>query len=226
MLFAAWERFSSDDFVRVLKLVSVVSFRYLVSGRNPNALELAYHEAAKAILDGNATRPRTGFTRLRPVYVDDRTFESNFAVFSINARARKKLLKYILCRLEEDAGGIARDPEADPASIEHILPQNPSGDWTRHSPLWSWKQRSIGSGTRRCSSRPSTQYRRCTVFGQTSCLRTKRLCADAASRGDGARGMDLCAHGDAPTASRPTRRAGVALGISPDGHACLEVQKT
>ena len=62
--------------------------------------------------------------------MDDRTFESNFAVFSINARARKKLLKYILCRLEEDAGGIARDPEADPASIEHILPQNPSGDWT------------------------------------------------------------------------------------------------
>ena len=51
-------------------------------------------------------------------------------MFSINARGRKKLLKYILCRLEEDAGGIARDPEADPASIEHILPQNPSGDWT------------------------------------------------------------------------------------------------
>ena len=122
--------FSSDDFVRVLKLVSVVSFRYLVSGRNTNTLEPVYHEAAKAILDGNATRPRVVFTRLRPVYVDDGAFESNFAVFSINARGRKKLLKYILCRLEEDAGGIARDPEADPASIEHILPQNPSGDWT------------------------------------------------------------------------------------------------
>ena len=130
VLFAAWERFSSDDFVRVLKLVSVVSFRYLVSGRNTNTLEPVYHEAAKAILDGNATRPRVVFTRLRPVYVDDGAFESNFAVFSINARGRKKLLKYILCRLEEDAGGIARDPEADPASIEHILPQNPSGDWT------------------------------------------------------------------------------------------------
>ena len=50
VLFAAWERFSSDDFVRVLKLVSVVSFRYLVSGRNTNTLEPVYHEAAKAIL--------------------------------------------------------------------------------------------------------------------------------------------------------------------------------
>lgn len=129
VLFAAWERFSSVDFVRVLKLASVVSFRYLVSGRNPNALELVYHEAAKTILDGNATRPRAVFMRLRPVYVDDRTFESNFAVYSINPRGRKKLLKYILCRLEEDVGGIARDPEAEPASIEHILPQNPAADW-------------------------------------------------------------------------------------------------
>ena len=129
VLFAAWERFSPDDFVRVLKLASVVSFRYLVSSRNPNALEPIYHDAAKAILDGNASRPRAVFARLRPVYVDDGTFESSFAVMSINPRGRRKLLKYILCRLEEEAGGIARDPEAEPASIEHILPQNPSGDW-------------------------------------------------------------------------------------------------
>ena len=136
LLFAAWERFSPDDFVRVLKLASTISFRYLVSRRNPNTLEHVYPEAAKAILDGNANRPGTVFTRLRPIYVDDGAFESSFAVYSINARGRRKLLKYILCRLEEDAGGIARDPEAEPASIEHILPQNPSGDWVEaFSPL-------------------------------------------------------------------------------------------
>ena len=136
LLFAAWERFSPDDFVRVLKLASVVSFRYLVSRRNPNKLESVYPDAAKAILDGHAGRPGAVFARLRPIYVDDGTFESNFAVYAINPRGRKKLLKYILCRLEEDAGGTARDPEAEPASIEHILPQNPSGDWAdAFSPL-------------------------------------------------------------------------------------------
>ena len=136
LLFAAWERFSPDDFIRVLKLASVVSFRYLVSRRNPNRLELVYSDAAKAILDGHAARPGAVFARLRPIYVDDGAFESNFAVYSINPRGRKKLLKYILCRLEEDAGGIARDPEAEPASVEHILPQNPAGDWTEgFSPL-------------------------------------------------------------------------------------------
>ena len=136
LLFAAWERFSPDDFVRLLKLASVVSFRYLVSRRNPNRLELVYPDAAKAILDGHAARPGAVFARLRPIYVDDGAFESNFAVYSINPRGRKKLLKYILCRLEEDAGGVARDPEAEPASVEHILPQNPAGDWTEaFSPL-------------------------------------------------------------------------------------------
>ena len=132
VLFAAWERFSPDDFDRVLKLAGVVSFRYHVSGRNPNALEPVYHETAKAILAGNASRPRAVFAHLRPVYVDDRAFASSFAVYSINPRGRKKLLKYILCRLDDDANGVERlrDAETDPASIEHILPQNPTGDWT------------------------------------------------------------------------------------------------
>ena len=132
MLFAAWERFSPEDFKRVLKLAGVVSFRYLVSGRNTNVLEPVYHEAAKAILAGNASRPRAVFAHIRPVYVDDGAFESGFAVYSVNPRGRRKLLKYILCRLEDDAGGAGRerDAETDPASIEHVLPRNPSGDWT------------------------------------------------------------------------------------------------
>ena len=63
------------------------------------------------------------------VYVDDGAFERDFALYSLNPRGRKKLPKYIRCRLEADASGIARDPEAEPASIEHILPQDRSGDW-------------------------------------------------------------------------------------------------
>ena len=129
VLFAAWERFTPDDFVRMLKLISIVSFRYMVSGRNPNALEPVYHVAARAILEGKALRPGPVFARLRSVYVEDGAFEGSFAAMPLNPRGRKRLLKYILCRLEEDAGGIPRDPEAEPASIEHILPQNPPGDW-------------------------------------------------------------------------------------------------
>ena len=118
MLFAAWERFSPDDFDRVLKLAGVVSFRHHVSGRNPSALEPACHETAKAILTGTANRPRAVLAHLRLVYVDDGAFATSFAVYSINPRGRKTLLKYILCRLEDDANGgeRRRDAETDPAS--------------------------------------------------------------------------------------------------------------
>ena len=46
LLVTAWESFSGDDFVRVLKIVSVVSFRYtVVSSRNPSAREAVFHYA-------------------------------------------------------------------------------------------------------------------------------------------------------------------------------------
>lgn len=130
VLFAAWERFNEDDFVRVIKLASVLSFRYLICARSTNALEPIYHEAAKAVLDGGATRPREVFDKLRRVYVDDGTFKSSFATFSANATGvRKRLVKYILCSLEGHVRSTHLDAETDPGTIEHVLPQNPHGEW-------------------------------------------------------------------------------------------------
>ena len=139
LLFAAWERFrmeAPDDFVRILKLVSVVTFRYsVVSALNPNALEAVYHGAAKAVLDGSAGVPRAVFERLRSIYVDDARFRDDFARLAVRARGqRRKLAKYILCRLEADARAGPCDHETDPATVEHILPQNPSADWSEDFP--------------------------------------------------------------------------------------------
>ncbi len=129
LLFAARERFSDKDFVRVLKLASAISFRYAIVGRlNPNRLEPAYHGAAKAILDRTVTTPAEVFDSLRGIYVTDAQFMENFAAISMNMR-RRKLIKYILCKLEKEQGGADRDPETDPGSIEHILPANPTQDW-------------------------------------------------------------------------------------------------
>ena len=47
----------------------------------------------------------------------------------VTAGPRKRLSKYILARLEGDASGRAIDPETDPATLEHVLPENPSPDW-------------------------------------------------------------------------------------------------
>ena len=141
LLFAAWEKFPADDFVRVLKLVSVISFRYTVVSRlNPNALESVYHRAAKAVMDGDARTPAAAFDHLKPIYVDDERTRQNFALLDVDTRGqRKKLARYILARLEGDAAGRDCDPETDPGSIEHILPESPASAWEVAFPAERWE---------------------------------------------------------------------------------------
>ena len=128
LLFAAWERFPADDFERVLNLVTVITVRALVCGRNGNTQEAAYAEVAREVLSGKLAEPRAVFNGLRTIYVDDDTFENAFAWYAV--QGRRNLLKYLLGKLEADAGGIDLGEAPGAGSIEHILPQNPAGDWS------------------------------------------------------------------------------------------------
>lgn len=131
LVFAAWERLSADDFVRVLKLLRVIAVRYtVIGGLNTNELEPVYHRAAKALLDKAIHTPAEVFHELRGIYVDDEKFIRDFSHKEMDtAGRRKKVVKYLLCELEADASNTARDWETDPATIEHILPENPSSQW-------------------------------------------------------------------------------------------------
>jgi hypothetical protein len=140
LLFAAYERFEKPEFVRVLRLVSAISFRYSVVSRlNTNALEPVYHQAAKAVLNGEAKTPGQVFEHLKSIYVGDDKFEQDFALLELDTGQRKKLAKYMLSRLECDCSGRACDADTDPASIEHILPENPSDEWEEEFPREHWE---------------------------------------------------------------------------------------
>jgi uncharacterized protein with ParB-like and HNH nuclease domain len=142
LLFAAWECFTKADFARVLRVVSIISFRHvIVSHLNPNVLEEIYHLAAKAILSGSANSLQEVFQILKVVYVPDDKFEQDFSRLSFKTNGgRKKLAKYILTRLEGDLSGRACDPDTDPATIEHILPENPSAAWDETFPSAIWER--------------------------------------------------------------------------------------
>jgi hypothetical protein len=45
----------------------------------------------------------------------------------------------MLSRLECDCSGRACDADTDPASIEHILPENPSDEWEEEFPREHWE---------------------------------------------------------------------------------------
>jgi hypothetical protein len=142
LVFAAWERLDEADFARVLKLLVVVLFRYsAVSGLNTNALERVFHDAAKGLLDGRIGDPAGVFQILRPIYVDDVRFEQDFARLTPDLSGQgKKLVRYVLARLESDASGRPCDADTDPGTVEHVLPENPGAAWETDFPRESWER--------------------------------------------------------------------------------------
>ncbi|MCX6360270.1 MAG: DUF262 domain-containing HNH endonuclease family protein [Armatimonadetes bacterium] len=140
LLFAADERLTPTEFVKLLKLVVALTFRFtVVCRRSSNDLEPTYHDAARGVLDGSAQTARQVFDLLRPMYVGDAQFRAAFAQMSLpTAGAGRKVTKYILCRLESDAAGRVVDWETDPSSVEHILPENPIDAWNGVAPQAKW----------------------------------------------------------------------------------------
>lgn len=140
LVFAAAERFDTRTFAQTLRMVAIIAFRYtIVSALNTNELEPVYHDAARAVLDGRAKGVRDLFQILRRIYVSDDIFRQNFAnLTSETAGGRKRITKYILLRLESQQSGRFLDTETDPASIEHILPENPTAEWAEAIPSDRW----------------------------------------------------------------------------------------
>ena len=137
LLFAAWERFSREDFVRTLKLLVAISFRrQVVSGLDPNALESAGAAAARAVLQGAVRDLAAVSAVLESVLVPDEKTALDFGELRLTTRGRqKRVARYILARLESDASGRDCDPDSDSATIEHILPEHPDDSWESAFPF-------------------------------------------------------------------------------------------
>jgi hypothetical protein len=136
ILFAAWNRVSQEDFARIVRIVVVTAFRYIVVGRlNTTRLEPAVHAAAKALALGEAKSPRDVYDRLAAIRISDPQFRGDFANLSIARERNSRLLRYIFGELEADLQrGLAVDLSASDASIEHILPSGAGAAWSEDFP--------------------------------------------------------------------------------------------
>ncbi|MBV36362.1 MAG: hypothetical protein CMP47_13065 [Rickettsiales bacterium] len=142
MLLAAYNEMSVAEFTRVVKLSVAISFRYsVICRKNPNELEKAYNSAAIKISNGEITTARQVHNELRNIYVSDEEFEQEFSTKVINNNRRKKLVRYILFKLEGTfPEGTSRSLELDDGTIEHILPENPSRGWNSEFPTDAQEQ--------------------------------------------------------------------------------------
>jgi uncharacterized protein with ParB-like and HNH nuclease domain len=130
MLIAAYKKLGKQHFIKLLKSVSTLSFRYNVIGKlNPNELEVVYNNIAVKLSRGNLEY-REIIRSLKKVYVPDEEFNANFSNISIDLNSSsKKLVRYILTSIENHCSGKLYDFESEKLSIEHIYPQNPDDNW-------------------------------------------------------------------------------------------------
>ena len=127
LLFAAWQHMR-EDFVAVLRICAIISFRYIVIGKlNTQPMERAYVEAARKVRSGEINTSTQVLTNLRSLYVPDEQFEADFALAKIPGPS--KLVRYVLFAIENHLSGNVRSHDSDGATLEHILPENPDEAW-------------------------------------------------------------------------------------------------
>lgn len=137
LLMVAKEKFSDQEFDKVLKVISIISFRYNVIGsRQANRMEELYNSVSQKIFNSTLITAQGVFNEIRELYISDADFKNDFSTLQLYSYGRsKKLLRYILFELENNMmQGGDRDYELDPATIEHILPENAGINWDQDFP--------------------------------------------------------------------------------------------
>ena len=137
LLLAAHNNLNTEEFLKVLRMVSIITFRYtVVSGLNTNPKEQYYSQTAIKISRGECKNANSISQELKPLYVKDLDFENDFSTLSIKTKGRsRKLARYILFALENHLNQTDIDYEESPATIEHILPENADLEWSLEFPI-------------------------------------------------------------------------------------------
>lgn len=132
MLMAAKRSLTDADFGDLLRVTVIIAFRYNVIGaQHTGEQERVYHAAAMQLHNSEATNLAQVLATLRQVYPGDDAFKGDFAekVIKTTQSRNAKIVRYILCKLEKQAGGIDFDADSPNYTIEHVLPQSPEAGW-------------------------------------------------------------------------------------------------
>lgn len=136
MLMACHARFFDADraaFTRILKAIAVISLRYnVICNLQTHEQERVYNEVARAISAGSLQAPADLLLAMRDIYPDDRTFKAAFAdkALKTTSSRNKKVVRFLLFEIERQRSGKDFDVESASYSLEHILPEHPSEDWS------------------------------------------------------------------------------------------------
>lgn len=135
LLLTVYNRFAEADrktFKRVLRAISVISFRYnVICNMQSSQQERIYNRVAVGVSTGELNSKRQIIQALNPLYPEDGFFQEAFRekeLRTTNSR-NKKVARYILFELERHASGRDYDFESNQYTIEHVLPEGADAGW-------------------------------------------------------------------------------------------------
>jgi hypothetical protein len=132
LLIASYRVLAANDFERLLRACVIISFRYNVIGsQQTSEQERIYNNVANKVAKGEITAIQQIIAALAGIYPTDAAFKASFAERSLKTpqSRNRRIVRYILCELEERESGIPLDFDSDTFNIEHILPENPEDGW-------------------------------------------------------------------------------------------------
>lgn len=127
-LMSAWINLEEKEFLRVLKHIVVICFRYnVICDKNPNDMDTPFNLLSIYIHDNHTA----DLSLLDKIYVEDDSFVRAFEEKSFPYNTRNvKVVRYILGKIDKFKGSNREVlPDEEDASIEHILPQDFDETW-------------------------------------------------------------------------------------------------
>lgn len=136
LLLASYNNLNFEEFTKVLRIVSVITFRYtIIGGLHTNLKEEVYNKAAIKISSKDLTTASAVAQEIKTLYTSDQDFKNDFSTTTVSTKRNKKLVRYILFGIENHLSHTDTDYEDSPATIEHILPENAGQEWTANFPV-------------------------------------------------------------------------------------------
>ena len=123
-LISAKRKLSDSDFGALLRAIVIIAFRYNIIGeQRTGEQEQVYHVATMQLHKGDATNLVQVLTTLRHVYPNDDAFKADFSEKMIKTTQSRnaKIVRYILCKLEKQIGGVDFDADSPSYTLEHVL---------------------------------------------------------------------------------------------------------
>lgn len=134
LLMIAYEKLPVSDFKRVLHAIVALSFRYNVIAKlQTNDMEKVYNRASVKIFKSDIVTVRQILEDVHPIYLNDSDFKRYFEhrIMNTNNSSIRKLVRYILYKIEAELpNGVHADFEVDTGTIEHILPEAYTDEWS------------------------------------------------------------------------------------------------